>query len=97
WRAETGDVAGAIAELERLLEDRQRVLGADHPDTLVTRGNLASWRAEAGDVAGAIAELERLLEDRQRVLGADHPSTLLTRNNLDYLHRKPEVDDGAGN
>ncbi|HYB37805.1 MAG TPA: tetratricopeptide repeat protein [Mycobacterium sp.] len=74
----------AITEFERLLTEQQRVLGADHPDTLATRNNLAFWRGEGGDVAGAITEFERLLTDRIRVLGADHPDTLATRNNLAF-------------
>jgi Tetratricopeptide repeat len=67
------DVAGAVAEFGRLSTAQQRVLGADHPDTLAARNNLASWRGEGGDVAGAVAEFERLLTDRIRVLGVDHP------------------------
>ena len=41
----------AITEFERLLTDRIRVLGADHPDTLATRNNLAFWRGRGGHVA----------------------------------------------
>ena len=50
WRGEGGDVAGAVAEFERLLADRTRVLCADHPDNLGTRGNRASWHGEGGNV-----------------------------------------------
>jgi hypothetical protein len=59
-----------------------RVLGADHPDTLATRNNLASSRGVAGDAAGATAAFEALLADMVRVHGPDHPNTLATRNNL---------------
>ena len=51
-------MAGAVAELEALLADLVRVLGADHPGTLAARGNLAGWRGEAGDVAGAVTGYE---------------------------------------
>lgn len=78
-------MAGAIADFEVLLADRLRVLGADHPDTLMTRGNLAAWRARSGDAAGAIAEYEVLLADQVRVLGADHPDTLGARHDLGLL------------
>jgi Tetratricopeptide repeat len=37
----THRVEEAIAQFERLLADRTRVLGADHPNTLNTRNNLA--------------------------------------------------------
>jgi len=68
-----------------VLTDRTRVLGADHPDTLTARNNLAFWRAEAGDVAGAVSEFEQLLTDQVRVLGTDHPDTLATRDVLAVL------------
>ena len=58
------------------------MLGADHPDTLTTRGNLARWRGEAGDPAGAATAYEQLLTDHLRVLGPEHPDTLTARSNL---------------
>ncbi|GAA2788942.1 hypothetical protein GCM10020219_070490 [Nonomuraea dietziae] len=56
-----GDAAGAAAALEELLADQKRVLGPDHPATLITRGNLADFRGEAGDAVGAVAAFEELL------------------------------------
>jgi len=44
WRGEAGDPVGAVAGFEALLVDQQRVLGADHPDTLRTRNNVSHWR-----------------------------------------------------
>lgn len=41
---EAGDPVGAVAGFEALLVDQQRVLGADHPDTLRTRNNVSHWR-----------------------------------------------------
>ncbi|WP_353962641.1 hypothetical protein [Streptomyces sp. NBC_01214] len=49
------------------------MLGADHPDTLTTRHDLAHWRGQAGDADGAAAALAELLADRMRVLGPDRP------------------------
>ena len=68
--------------IERTLADRERVLGADHPDTLASRNNLAGAYRSAGRLDEAIALFERTLADRERVLGADHPHTLTSRNNL---------------
>jgi hypothetical protein len=50
-RGEAGDVAGAVAEFEALLEEL-RVLRADHPATLTAGAHLAYWRGEAGDATG---------------------------------------------
>ena len=58
------------------------MLGADHPDTLSSRNNLAAAYQEAGRPAEAIPLFEQTLADCERVLGADHPDTLTSRNNL---------------
>ena len=60
----------------------EQVLGADHPDTLTSRNNLAGAYQSAGRLDEAIALYTRTLTDRERVLGADHPDTLTSRNNL---------------
>ena len=67
-----------------------RVLGAEHPDTLTARANLAAWAGEAGDAAGARDQTAALLPVRQRVSGAEHPDTVTTRANLAYWTRKAE-------
>ena len=52
------------------------MLGADHPDTLTSRNNLAGAYQSAGRLDEAIPLYEQTLADRERVLGADHPDTL---------------------
>ncbi|GAA3044334.1 FxSxx-COOH system tetratricopeptide repeat protein [Actinokineospora globicatena] len=79
---EAGQVTAALGHFTTLYATTLTHLGPDHPDTLLTRHNIASWRGDSGDVLGALAEFEALLPDRTRVLGADHPSTLLTRHNI---------------
>jgi len=74
--------------LEELLPDRVRVLCPAHPETLITRNNLAYWVGVGGDVAGALRLLEELLPDLVRVLGPAHPDTLATRN---YIAHRAEV------
>jgi hypothetical protein len=59
-----------------------RVLGAEHPDTLNSRGNLASVLADLGRLEEAEAENRVVLEIMTRVLGAEHPDTLNSRGNL---------------
>mgnify|MGYP000960945088 CR=1 FL=1 len=60
----------------------EEVLGPDHPDTLVSRNNLASAYESAGRLGEAITLFEEVLADRVRVLGEDHPDTLASRSNL---------------
>jgi hypothetical protein len=42
--ASAGDLGRAIPLLEQALADSERVLGADHPQTKMVRGNLAAAR-----------------------------------------------------
>ena len=72
----------SIELYEQVLAERERVLGADHPDTLTVRNNLAGAYKSAGRLAEAVELFERVLADRVRVLGPDHPDTLAARNNL---------------
>ena len=71
-----------IGPIRELLANELRILGTDHPDTLVTRGHLALWTGKSGDSKGALHLFSELLKDRLRILGPEHPATLLTRGNL---------------
>ena len=93
---ESGNTNKAITACEALLADQLPVLGADHPDTLTTRNNLACWLGEAGRVDEAVSAFEALLADQLPVLGADHPDTLTTRNNLAcWLGEAGRVDEAV--
>ena len=70
-----------------LLPDRERVSGAEHPDTLTVRQSLARWSGETGDAAGARDQLAALLPVRERVSGAEHPDTLTVRESLAHWTR----------
>ncbi|MER7841927.1 tetratricopeptide repeat protein [Streptomyces sp. NPDC096040] len=91
---ETGQTAAARDHFRHFADTAVRHLGADHPDTLSARGNLARWRGQAGDPAGAAAAFAEILEDTVRVLGEDHPSTLVTRGNFAFM--RGEAGDPAG-
>ena len=69
-------------------------LGPDHPDTLVTRHELAYWTGEAGDAAEARDQCAALLPLIEWVLGPEHPATLTTRSNLATW--TGEAGDAAG-
>ena len=75
-----GDAPEALRLFEELLPDRERILGPDHPDVLVTRSCIAYWTARCGDVAKALALFQELPRYAERVLGPGHPDTLAIRN-----------------
>ena len=76
-----------------MLAERERVLGADHPDTLTVRNNLAVAYYSAGRLAEAIDVWEELLPDCQRVLGLEHPLTKQVEKNLEAAKRKMNPPD----
>jgi len=79
--------AQAVEYGQRLVADLEYVLGASHPDTLISRNNLARAYRGAGRLGEAILLFEGTLADRERVLGRDHPDTLSSRNNLARTYR----------
>ncbi|MGW1772005.1 FxSxx-COOH system tetratricopeptide repeat protein [Streptomyces sp. NPDC002104] len=81
-----GQSRRAIAYLQRAIDCRERVLGQDAPDTLVSRRNLASAYAVAGDLARATPLFEATLDDTVRVQGVDHPDALTARSYLAYAY-----------
>ena len=77
----------SIELYEQVLAERERVLGADHPDTLITRNNLAGAYKDVGRFGEAIELYKRVLADQERILAPDHPDTLTARNNLAVAYR----------
>src|SRR5437660_127979 len=65
-----------------LLAEFIRVLGPNHPATLLAPNDLACRRAVAEAAAGAVAALAGLSTALLRVLGPAHPRTLTARVNL---------------
>ena len=79
--------AQAIEYGQNLTADRERVLGETHPDTLISRSNLANAYQAAGRLDLAIPLYERILADTERILGETHPETLGSRNNLAFVYQ----------
>ena len=78
----SGSYAAARDLERRVLDARERVLGVEHPRTLIARGNLANSTGRAGDPAAARDLLAGLLPVLERVLGPEHPDSLAARHNL---------------
>ena len=66
----------------KVLAARERILGAEHPDTLATAGDLATSVSNQGKYAKAEKMQRAVLVAKTRVLGAQHPDTMLTAGNL---------------
>jgi eukaryotic-like serine/threonine-protein kinase len=77
-----GEFPKAVELLTRSSDTYRHALGADHPDTLTTLGNLAGAYHSAGKTAEAVGLYEQVRDARLKKLGADHPDTLTTLGNL---------------
>ena len=64
------------------LSMRQRIQGADHPNTLRARSNIALRTDYCGNSKEALLLLSELLPDQERILGPAHHDTLTTRSNI---------------
>jgi hypothetical protein len=60
------------------LETRRRVLGEDHPGTLMSMSLVAGLYWQQQRHAESVAMYAKTLEGRTKVLGEEHPSTLTT-------------------
>jgi len=70
-------------------------LGAEHPSTLTSMGNLASTYQNQGRWKQA-EELEvQVTETMKRVLGEEHPDTLSSVANLAYTLKDQEREEEA--
>ncbi|WP_307793092.1 FxSxx-COOH system tetratricopeptide repeat protein [Amycolatopsis sp. MtRt-6] len=79
---EAGDLTRALPLLEQNLESSEQVWGAEHPNTVGSRNNLAQAYASAGRLDETISMFERTVAEGERLLGDEHPNTLIARNNL---------------
>ncbi|MFE9446826.1 tetratricopeptide repeat protein [Streptomyces sp. NPDC006739] len=77
-----GDWKGAAGQLQKILDEQTRLLGAEHTDTLRTRQSYAHSLGGAGTPVEAAGLLRHLLAEQIRLLGPDHEDTLRTRQYL---------------
>ncbi|MGA7325537.1 MAG: tetratricopeptide repeat protein, partial [Rhodomicrobium sp.] len=81
-----GKYREAAAIAEKALALAERVLGPEHPDTLISVGSLALLNKAQGRYGEAERLFKRALEVSERVLGPEHPGTLQSVNNLALLY-----------
>jgi len=66
---------------------REKALGPEHPDVVVSLNNLANlYHHEKGDHANAERFHERALNIREKALGPEHPDVAQSLNNLAIVH-----------
>ncbi|KXJ84996.1 P-loop containing nucleoside triphosphate hydrolase protein [Microdochium bolleyi] len=79
---QVGGYDRAKAMLEKAVEVREAVLGAENRDTLSSVNDLALVLGDQGKYEEAEALNRRALDGREKALGKDHPDTLTSVNNL---------------
>jgi serine/threonine protein kinase len=82
-----GHYEQAEAVLTKAWRTQEAFLGTDHPETLNTKGILATVCYEQGKYSQAETLLKEVLESRITRLGADHPDALNTKHYLAGVYR----------
>jgi tetratricopeptide (TPR) repeat protein len=72
----------AVTWWQEVYARSERLLGPDHPDTLVAAGQLTDALVAAGQHAGAVRCARWVLDGRDRVLGPGHPAAIAARISL---------------
>jgi tetratricopeptide (TPR) repeat protein len=86
----------ARAVEEYVLQARSRLLGEEHPDTILAMGNLASTLEDQGQLEEAAMMKKEVLEKMKRILGEEHPSTISAMNNLaSTLGEQGQLEEAA--
>ncbi|MEM7582073.1 MAG: tetratricopeptide repeat protein [Acidobacteriota bacterium] len=80
-----GRIEEALSLGQRVLVETERKLGADHPQTATSLGNLGAVLISDGQLDRALPRLERALAIYERQLGSDHPWTVVSARNLGVL------------
>jgi hypothetical protein len=75
-----------LAEGERIYSEElameRRILGSDHPTTLLTMDQLAQTYSRLGQHDRALELLKQVQEAQSRVLGPEHEQTLSATHNI---------------
>jgi hypothetical protein len=86
-----GRPGDAVPLYERASAARVRILGPEHPETIVSRTNIAGALDQAGRTAEALAIFEETIAHAARVLGPEHPTLAFLLSDegeaLDHAHR----------
>jgi serine/threonine protein kinase len=93
---ELAELSKALEHLNRSYEIREKILGAEHSDTLSSRDAVARLIARMGRGAQAEEELRSVVAVRERLQGAEHRDTLSSRVSLaDAMLRQEKPREAA--
>ncbi|KFA82002.1 hypothetical protein S40288_08003 [Stachybotrys chartarum IBT 40288] len=93
---EIGRWGEAIRMQSMVIEERQRILGDEHPSTISAMNNLASTLGDQGKLDEAARMKQEVLQKMERILGDEHPSTISAMNNLaSTLGDQGKLDEAA--
>ena len=73
------------------METRKKILGEEHPDTLISMSGLAKTWEGQGRAIEAISLMERCFQLRKHVLGLEHPHT---KASIETLHKWEDKGHG---
>jgi tetratricopeptide (TPR) repeat protein len=95
---DSGKLTGPAADYWRdLASVSERLLGADHPDTLTTVQRLIAAYLAAGRTTDAVRWVQWVLDRRARTLGRDHRDVLAARRDLGHaLVAAGQLRDAVG-
>jgi hypothetical protein len=69
-----------------------RILGTEHPDTVLCVGNLAALYQDQGRYGESEPLSKRALAGNEHIYGPDHPGTLTSVNNLGHVSQAQGPD-----
>ena len=84
---ENGDLNNAEQLEVQVMDMRKKLLGAEHPDTLISMGNLASTYRNQGRWNVAEQLEIQVMNMRKKLFGAEHPDILVSMGNLANTYR----------
>ena len=79
---EVGDLNNAEQFAMQVLDMRKKLLGAEHPDTVTSMGDLATTYCHQGKFNEAEQLGVQVLDMRKKLLGEKHPDTLTSMRDL---------------
>jgi len=85
---EDGRWTEAEAPITQYLDIEKKLLGEDHPDTLISMANLSLIYAEQGRWQAAEELGVHVMETRKKILGEEHLQTLNSMSNAAFIYAK---------